>query len=270
MPSVFFGCWVHRIAMQIHQQYRFHVVSFTCIIQKDLRLLVPCIVAFGTPNKKTSTETLPLPEEPFLGKQFWGKKKKKKAIACRVQSTFPETFCKPNLLTVQLHQHFGLNLPKLIISDQVWPFLVWLINHFSKSSTSFTCLWSRAGSVLSPVLGQGYEVCLPDIHRQSDACSSNINPDVTWSIKLKKFLLGSVVPTFLWGCILPFHLHWPRCILQQQVTHKNSPLQLLLAGKRRQGTLRQVPKTTGNAREWTPVCHVPQQMTGHCSLSPLL
>ena len=46
-----FGCWVHRIAMQIHQQYQFHVVSFTCIIQKDLRLPKLCTVAFSTSNK---------------------------------------------------------------------------------------------------------------------------------------------------------------------------------------------------------------------------
>lgn len=264
MPSVSFGCWVHRIAMQIHQQYQFHVVSFTCIIQKDLRLPVPCIVAFSTPNKKHQWKPCLYQRNHFQESNF---EKKKNAIACRVHwSTFPETFCKPNLLTVQLHQHSRLNLPKPIISDQVWPVLIWLINYFSKSSTSFTCLQHRAGSGLSPVLEQGYEVCLPDIHRQSDACSSNINPDVTWSIKLKKFLLRSVVPTFLWGCILPFHLHWPRCCLEQQVIHKDSPLQLLLAGKGRQDTFPWVPKTTGNAGEWTPVCHVPQQMTGHLLL----
>lgn len=52
MPPASFGCWVYRIAMQIHQQYQFHVVSFTCIIQEDLRLPVLCIVTFSAPNKK--------------------------------------------------------------------------------------------------------------------------------------------------------------------------------------------------------------------------
>lgn len=54
MPLASFGCCVYRIAMQIHQQYQFHVVSFTCIIQKDLRLPVLCTIACSTLNKNIS------------------------------------------------------------------------------------------------------------------------------------------------------------------------------------------------------------------------
>lgn len=91
-----FGCWVYRTAMQIYRQYQFHAVSFACIIQEDLKLPVLCVAAFSTPNKIYQ-------QKPYLCtcKQVILKKG-------RVHGrSFHEMFCKPNLFTVQLHQHWA-------------------------------------------------------------------------------------------------------------------------------------------------------------------
>lgn len=73
----------------------------------------------------------------------------KRAVARWVHGrTLHETFRKLTLFTVLLHQHFGLNLPKWIISDHRWPILLWLTCYFLKISTSFTCFHHRAVSVV--------------------------------------------------------------------------------------------------------------------------
>lgn len=135
MPPALFGCWVYRLAMQIYQPYQFHAVSFACIIQEDLKVPVLCVVAFSTPNKIYQ-------QKPYLCLYHSLASNFEKGLLPTelMEEPLMKPFCKPNLFTVQLHQHFGLNLTKWIISDHMWLILLWLISLFFKDFYKFHLL----------------------------------------------------------------------------------------------------------------------------------